>query len=78
MTLDELVKYLQQAALNNYDAGGHWIWETWGASDYETFIKEQGPGLDPKTYARRLGARWTLYNEQERNAGWGGPDESPY
>jgi hypothetical protein len=31
-------KRLEQWALDNYDAGGHWAYETFKTSDYEEFV----------------------------------------
>ena len=67
------VKYLEQYALSNYDAGGHWIVETYTEEDYEAVLAAAGNDLNAAQTLLR--DRWQLICEQEQNCAWGAPGE---
>jgi hypothetical protein len=60
-------------ATENYEAGGHWIVETWDAADYNDLMEEVGG--DVELAKERLQQQWELTNAQERECAWGAPDE---
>jgi hypothetical protein len=67
---------LEQFAMANYEAGGHWIVECWDAADYNEVL--DGCLGDIELAKEMIQAHWQLTNEQERNCAWGAPDEAAY
>ena len=67
---------LEQFALANYEAGGHWIVECWDAADYNDVL--DGCFGDVELAKEMIEAWWKLTNEKERNCAWGAPDELAY
>ena len=65
---------LEQFAMANYEAGGHWVVECWDAADYNQILEENGGDVELAKEA--LQRDWELTNEQERNCAWGAPDEA--
>lgn len=66
------IQQLQQFALDNYEAGGHWVYECWDAADYNEVL--DGCLGDIELAKEMIQAHWQLTNEQERNCAWDGPD----
>lgn len=74
MNTAELVKALQDFALEHYDAGGHWIYECWVDPDYlEVLYKCKGDLEEAKLAVR---SAWELICSREKDAAWDGPDMS--
>jgi hypothetical protein len=47
------VKALEVYALNNYDVGGHWVYETYGSEDYAELLLVNDHDIDKaKDYLR--------------------------
>ena len=68
------IQQLQQFAMDNYEAGGHWVVECWDSADYNDVLEECGG--DVELAKARIQEDWELTNEQERNCAWDGPDDS--
>jgi len=67
---------LYQYALDNYEAGGHWIVECWDAADYNDILEEcNGDVAAAKLVIRD---QWEMIRAQERECAWGAPDEAAY
>ena len=60
MTDNEMIQALEEYAHDNYNEGGHWIYECWEDSDYQTALEECGSLVKAKD---RLKAIWKLKNE---------------
>jgi soluble cytochrome b562 len=58
---------LEQYALDHYEDGGHWIYETFSASDYAQALAEAGSLQAAKKAIKR---EWELCVEQEKNCAW--------
>jgi hypothetical protein len=62
---DADIKDLEQFALDNYEEGGHWVYETYDRNDYiVTLFKADG---DVEAAKRHLRQYWELMNEQQKN-----------
>jgi len=72
-----LIAMMEEFFKENYEAGAHWLYETWDKSDYEAFLLDNVFTTEDEIKAE-LRRRWELILEQERNCAWGAPDESPY
>jgi hypothetical protein len=65
MNLNEAQKILQQYALDNYEEGGHWVYETHEAADYQEYLDEaKGSIAKAKKLVRD---HWKLMLEMESN-----------
>jgi hypothetical protein len=64
----EKAKELYQYAVANYEAGGHWIAETYSEADYNELLAECSGNLNKAK--KELENRWKLICEQERNCAW--------
>lgn len=60
---DELEAY----ALANYEAGGHWVFETYSDSDYRRILDEAGGSIAKAKAA--LKEEWLFLVMQERECG---------
>lgn len=50
-------------ALENYEKGGHWLYETYSIRDWESLLEDCNNNLaKAKSIAREL---WSIYNERE-------------
>lgn len=58
---------LKQYALDNYDLGGHWIFETFSNSDYAQVLAES-QSLEAAKKAIR--EDWELTQEREQECRW--------
>lgn len=72
LDLEQLIKELQQYALDNYDLGGHWAYETHDKKDYIKILQRTNSLDEAKA---DLKAWCELTNEQEMNCAWDGPAE---
>ena len=68
------IQQLQQFAMDNYEAGGHWVVECWDAADYNDVLELCGG--DVELAKARIQEDWEVTNAQERECAWGGPDEA--
>jgi hypothetical protein len=59
---------LEQYALDNYDNGGHWVYETHGNEDYQEVLDANGGDI-AKAKAS-LKEYWECQVEQESNCRW--------
>lgn len=65
MNLSEDQKILQQYALDNYEEGGHWVYETHEAADYQGYLDEANGNIaKAKKLVREY---WKLTLEMESN-----------
>lgn len=82
MTLDEAVqnwagaahetlRALEQYAVDNYEAGGHWVVECFDRKDYLNIIERTGCDLNEGKVLLR--AHWETMCERERECAWEGP-----
>jgi galactokinase len=62
------IDVLERYALENYQEGGHWVYETHGKADYLEALEEAGFDLE-KTKAN-LKDYWELMNEQQAECRW--------
>ena len=63
--MNEAHEALRQYALDNYEEGGHWIYETTDLKDYQEYLDEAGGDLaKAKTLVRD---HWKLLLEMESN-----------
>lgn len=58
------IETLKQYACANYEAGGHWIAETYSDDEYAEVLSECGGVKAAKTRLREL---WELFNDREKN-----------
>lgn len=61
------IKTLEAYAMANYEAGGHWIAETYGAADYQAVLDEAGGNMAKAKAA--LKKAWLFLVEQQAEAG---------
>jgi hypothetical protein len=66
------IQQLTQFAIDNYEAGGHWVAECWNAADYDEVLEKVGG--DVELAKESLKQHWKLINEQEQNCAWDGPE----
>lgn len=63
--MNEAQKALEQYALDNYEAGGHWVYETHTAEVYQEYLDEAGGNI---AKAKKLvRAHWKFMQEMESN-----------
>jgi hypothetical protein len=67
------IQQLQQFAMDNYEAGGHWVVECWDAADYNQVLEDCGGDVEAASAA--IQQQWELTNEQERNCAWGAAED---
>jgi hypothetical protein len=65
--LSDEVAVLKQYALDNYEAGGHWVFETYADLDYAEVVFEY-PSLQACKEA--IKEYWELCEEQKREYSW--------
>ena len=64
----EALNALEQYALDNYEAGGHWVVECFDKEDYLEIIAEAGCDLvEAKTLLR---THWEIMCERESECRW--------
>jgi hypothetical protein len=64
----EKVSALEQYALDNYEAGGHWVYECFSKDDYTEYLNEANGDL---TIAKaELKKYWELAKSMEREFAW--------
>ena len=61
------IKTLEAYALANYETGGHWIAETYGAADYQAVLDEAGGNMAKAKAA--LKKAWLFLVAQQAEAG---------
>jgi hypothetical protein len=66
MTNNEMICELTEYSHDNYDKGGHWIFECYITSDYQDVLTECG-SLDKAK--EKLKAIWELREELSTNCG---------
>lgn len=66
------VEQLKQFVLDNYERGGHWVYETHDDEDYQRELRAVGGSLPGAK--KGLKQYWEMMNEQETNAAWDGPE----
>jgi hypothetical protein len=59
---------LEQYALDNYEVGGHWVYETFSDLDYAEVVFESTSLEDGKKIIKEC---WERLLEQERECSWG-------
>ena len=57
-------KTLEAYAMQHYEAGGHWVVETYGAADYQAVLDEAGGDIDEAKAA--LKKAWLSLVAQQR------------
>lgn len=57
-----MIEELKKFALDNYNEGGHWVFECFDAADYQEYLDEAGGDLDRAREALR--DHWALVEEQ--------------
>jgi hypothetical protein len=55
------IQDLETYALNNYDAGGHWVYETYGKTDYMALLASVGSVDNAKQYLKEY---WEITQDQ--------------
>ena len=55
------IKALETYALNNYDAGGHWVYETYGKGDYLSLLLGVSSLDEAKQYLKDY---WEITQDQ--------------
>jgi hypothetical protein len=58
------IKTLEAYAMQHYEAGGHWIVETYGAADYQAVLDEAGGNMAKAKAA--LKREWLFLVAQQR------------
>ena len=62
------IKILEQYALDNYEEGGHWVYECFSADDYRDILdKANGDIKRAKTLIKKS---WELTKEQAAETRW--------
>jgi len=64
-----LVTSLEQYAADNYEAGGHWVYETYSYKDYVEVLEHNDFNVDEAK--RELKEYWEFTNDMERECSWG-------
>lgn len=62
-----MIKTLEAYAMQHYEAGGHWIVETYGDADYQAVLDEAGD--DIVAAKAMLEKAWLFLNMREAEAG---------
>lgn len=65
----EEVEALEAFALENYEAGGHWVYETHDRADYEQVLHRAGGDLEEAKAALRQ--YWGLMNDRRADCAFG-------
>lgn len=65
-----MIKALETYALENYNEGGHWVYETYDTADYQEFLDEANGDIE--VAKANLKHYWELMTERERDCAWGG------
>ena len=66
--MEAMIKELEAYALENYEKGGHWVFETHGKEDYmEVITTCEGNIKKAKALLRDY---WRLMEEQRKNTMW--------
>ena len=65
MTLTTKYPELEQYALDNYNQGGHWVYETHGNEDYQEVLEYCGNDIEKAKAS--LKEYWEFKLEQESN-----------
>lgn len=66
--MNEAIEALKQFALDNYEDGGHWVYETHEDCHYQEFLDEAiGDLKKAKALAREY---WEFMNERQRECAW--------
>lgn len=68
------ISQLQQFALDNYELGGHWVYECWDTADYEDVLAKCGGDLEAA--CGMIQRDWEFTNEREQECAWDGPADS--
>ena len=63
--MNEAHKALEQYALDNYEEGGHWVYETHGNRDYQDLLDEVGGDLSRAKEQMR--AYWERMEERKND-----------
>ena len=67
-----MIEALKAYALANYEAGGHWIYETYDTADYEAIVAEAEGNLErAKELVKEA---WEFMLEREQECAWDGPE----
>lgn len=61
----ELIEF----ALENYQGGGHWVYECWGDEEYEQVLADCGGDVAKAKLA--IERDWQLTNERAQDCSWG-------
>jgi hypothetical protein len=72
--IDAKYSELERFARDNYEAGGHWVYECFDSEDYAEYLAEAGGDMGRAKAALRK--YWQLLVEQERECAWDGPSET--
>lgn len=64
-----MIEALKAHALANYEAGGHWVYETYSAADYEAIVAEAEGDLERAK--ELLQEAWEFTCERERECAFG-------
>ena len=61
------IEILKQYALDNYEAGGHWVFETYSDDEYAEVLARH-PSI--KAAKKALKEAWEFCTEQQQECGW--------
>lgn len=61
------IETLKQHACDNYEAGGHWISETYSDAEYAEVLAQCGSVNAAKA---RLKDLWELFNDRQKDCSW--------
>ena len=64
-----MIKQLEAHALANYEAGGHWVYETYDDVDYEAIVAEAEGNLERAK--ELLQEAWEFLVEREQECSFG-------
>jgi hypothetical protein len=67
------VMQLELYAQDNYEQGGHWVYESFDESDYMEVL--ESCKWEIAEAKARIKKRWELLLERERECAWGGEGE---
>lgn len=59
---------LEKYALDNYEAGGHWVYECFDKDDYTEYLDEADGDLGKAK--QELKKYWELVKDMERECAW--------
>jgi len=63
-----MIDTLENFALENYEAGGHWVYETHEAIDYQAWLDEANG--DVEAAKGLIHQYWDLMNERQADCAW--------